>query len=199
MNPNQQEYNFIYQGGSKNNSFFSAPKNNKQNIIMIGFSLLGVVVIAIIATIIIGIFKVDNSKKLTDLATYQNELQRIMEIGAEDSKSNAIKALAQTAASTYASHKQSTISLATKKGIKITDKQLSLGKSATTEDRLESAKNSNNFDEVFQKVYEEKLTEYQSKLNTLKDNESDKNIKTAIINYLNSTSLMSINYSSNNK
>lgn len=187
------------QGGGKSPIQSFAPKSQKQRIILVGVISGIVLLLIIIGMIIVNLFSTDNSKKLTDLAATQNEIQRIMDLGVDGATSSSVKAVAQTASSTLASQKQRTISIATKKGIKINDKQLASKKPASTDKNsvdkiLDSAKNANNFDDTFNKVYEEQITNYYSELKTLIGSESDKTVKTALVDYANNAALLSLNY-----
>lgn len=193
MNP-QQDYSFIMQNNGTNKSPILAPKTQKQRIFLVLFITGAIVLLGILLMIIINIFSVDNSKKLTDLAITQNEIQRIMDIGVKDSKDGGTKALAQTASSIFATHKQSTITLASKKNIKISDKQLSATKSTETNKKLEQAKNANNFDEVFLEIYDAQLVLYSQKVKELYESENDKSIKTALNNFYKDAGLMPTNY-----
>jgi len=192
MSPEQQQdFSFINQGNAQKRFSFGTPNSPKQRIVLIGASVGIVLILLIVAMIIINLFSVDNTKKLTDLAAYQNEASRVMSLGAESAKDSALRTSAQTAASTLSTHAQKTVSIASKKGIKITDKQLQSLKSGQTDKQLESAKIANNYDEVFTKAYQEIISAYAIKLRNLRLEESDKVINSALVEYLNATTVLS--------
>lgn len=194
MNPNQQDYSFITQGGGSSPLRSFAPKSQKQRITMLALAGGVVLLLIIVVMVIVNLFGSNNSKKLSDLAATQNEVQRIMDLGVAGASSSSVRALAQTASSTLASQKQRTINIASDKGIKITEKQLASSKKVKIDNLLQTAKNSNNFDDTFSKVYEDEITSYYSKLKTLVSSEGDKTVKTALVDYANNTAVLSLNY-----
>lgn len=194
MNPNQTDYSFIMQDGNKNKAQFTGPKTQKQRILLVAFVGIAIMLLLVVVLILINLFSVDNTKKLTDLAKQQTELQRIMELGVKDSGSTKIKILAQTASSTFESHKQSTLAIALNKKIEIPEKQLALGKQAKIDEQLEVAKNSNNYEEVFIEIYENQLALYANKIKELYDKENDEDLKALFSDFYKSAVLMSTNY-----
>ena len=185
MNPEQQQdYSFLTQNNGPKRMSFGSPNSQKQRIMLVGVIAGIVILLLVVGMILINIFSVDNTKKLTDLAAYQTEASRIMSLGAESAKDSNLRVAAQTASSTFSTHTQKTIAIASKKSIKINDKQLQSLKSSATDKNLESAKIANNYDEVFKKAYQEIINAYLSKLRTLRLEETDKTINSALIEYI---------------
>jgi len=184
MNSEQQDYSFLTQSNTPKRMSFGAPNSQKQRIMLVGVITGIVVVLLAIGMIIINLFSVDNTKKLTDLVAYQTEASRIMSLGAESAKDSNLRVAAQTASSTFSTHTQKTISIASKKSIKINDKQLQSLKSTATDKNLESAKIANNYDEVFSKAYKDIIDAYVKKLKSLRAEESDKTISNALAEYI---------------
>lgn len=185
MNPEQQQdYSFLTQNNGPKRMSFGSPNSQKQRIMLVGVIAGIVILLLVVGMILINIFSVDNTKKLTDLAAYQTEASRIMSLGAESAKDSSLRVAAQTASSTFSTHTQKTIAIASKKSIKINDKQLQSLKSSATDKNLESAKIANNYDEVFKKAYQEIINAYLSKLRTLRLEETDKTINSALIEYI---------------
>ena len=190
MNPNQPDYNFILKGSTVKASGGLAPKTQKQRLMLVGFIAGSVLLLIIGAMIIVSLLSVDDTKKFTDLATTQNEIQRIMDLGAAGASSSSVKSIAQSASSTIASHKKRTMSIGSKKGVKISDKQLIGTKSTEPDNVLLAAKNTDNYDEVFMKIYQQELAAYSKKLQTLRGSENDKTFKSALDEFTANTTLL---------
>lgn len=193
MNPEQPNYNFIIQGSSGSPKMMR-PKTQKDRIILVSYIAVSIMLLIIVGTVVYNMFSTNYSEKLTDLAASQNEIERVMLLGAEGAKSSTVVSYAQTAAATVASQKRQTIALATKKGIKITDKKLASTKSTKIDDKLTAASSTNSFDETFLGIYEEQLAFYQKKLADFSSSESNENIKSSLVEFTNQIPLLSSNY-----
>lgn len=194
MDPQKIDYSFIAQSNNSGKPQVFAPKSQKQRIMLVGFIAVSIFLVGIVIMIAINLFTVDNTKKLTDLALLQNELQLITERGSEESRDGSLRAVSQTASSTLASHKQNTINLASKKNIKITDKQLAANISKEINEALDKAKSANNFDDVYVSIYDSRLASYGKKIKELYESESDKTIKTALNTYYSGSLLLAKDY-----
>lgn len=191
MNPEQhQDYSFINQSNNSKRFSFGSPNSTKQRVVLVGATAAIVLILVIVAMIVVNIFSVDNTKKLTDLAAYQNEASRVMRLGAESANDSKLRIYAQTASSTFASHANKTVAIASKKGIKVTDKQLQSLQKETIDKQLESAKIANKYDEVFTKVYQDIIGAYTNKLRTLRLEEGDKVISNALVEYINAATIL---------
>lgn len=191
MNPEQhQDYSFINQSNNSKRFSFGSPNSTKQRVVLVGATAAIVLILVIVAMIVVNIFSVDNTKKLTDLAAYQNEASRVMRLGAESANDSKLRIYAQTASSTFASHANKTVAIASKKGIKVTDKQLQSLQKETIDKQLESAKIANKYDEVFTKAYQDIIGAYTNKLRTLRLEEGDKVISNALVEYINAATIL---------
>lgn len=194
MNPQQPDFSFINQNGNQKKSLISGLQTKSQRLMLVGLIAISIIVLIIAGTIAFNLFRTDYKAKLTDLASYQTELVRIMDLGVEGSNSSDIRNISKTASLVISTQTQKTLSIATNKNIEINSKELARGITSDSDKLLEAAKNNNTYDETFKKIYSEKLTEYQDKLKSLSSDETDKLIKSALVEYIDSLSLLSLDY-----
>lgn len=194
MNPNQPDFSFISQANGPKRSIFSGAQTKKQRLMIVGFIAIVMIILIIVGSILINAFSTNNKEKLTSLATYQTEISRIMALGADNSTSGNVKGLAQTASLAVSTQAQKTVKIASDKGIKITSKELLTGITTDSDKLLEAAKNNNTYDETFKEIYTKKLTDYQTKLKSMINDEDDKKIKSALVEYYNSLALLAVDY-----
>lgn len=194
MNPQQPDFSFISQNNNQKKSFIAGAQTKTQRLMLVGLIAVTVIILIVVGSILVNVFTTDYKEKLTDLAAYQTEVVRIMDLGAEGSSSSEIKNISKTASAVISTQAQKTVSVASKKSIKITSKELLSGATTDSDKLLDAAKNNNTYDETFKKIYTAKLTEYQTKLKSLISSEGDKTVKAALTDYYNSLGLLSLDY-----
>lgn len=166
MNSDQPKpnYDFITSVGKPPKRSFLTGNSKKQRIII----FLGGITILIIVTLIIGsVIGAANSKagnNLIDLAAYQNELSRVIGIGATKSREAGLKNKAITAKYVLNSDYQLSARMIKARKIKIPKDFATRYSSTVTDKLLEDAEKANDFDAQYQAIYTEKLTNYKAKL-----------------------------------
>lgn len=162
---NQNPYQFIVDSNHQKPRPGSNLGASKQGRL---FIVLGGVLVLLIIGIIFAVFISNASKagqtEILRATQKQAELVRVSEIGLKLAKGSSAKNLATSVNVSLRSDQ--TVLLATLKssGIKVSNKQLVLGKNPKTDALLTSAEQSNKFDEVFVETIQMQLVDYQRTL-----------------------------------
>ncbi len=149
--------------------------------------ILTVVIVGIVLITLIFVFLTimqrnskSGSAELIDLAAYQTELARVMDIGAKGSPSSAVGGVAQTGNLTLISDLIRTKKMIASKNAKISKSDLAKYETKSIDDDLEAAKTGNDFDAVFTKLIDQKLSDYKLRLASAYAAQNDTNIRNAL-------------------
>jgi len=160
----QPNFDFIMnpsKGGK--GSGFNATSKMRRIIIFIG----GVILLLILTLVVSGLVKKNANKagnSVVDLASYQIELKRIIALGKEKTRDSGLRNKALTASYTLESDYQLTLKILSSRGIKPSKDFATKYAGKQTDELLDSADKSNNFDTKYDEIYKEKLTKYKTKL-----------------------------------
>ncbi len=172
----QSQYDFITNPGKPPKKPLLPSGNSMQTRIFI--FLGGVVVLIILGVIVASLLSSGGNKQketLTKAAQQQTELIRVSAIGIEKARDSSTRNLATTINLSLQSDQQKLLG-----HVKVSAKQLALGKNSQTDVSLTSAEQSNKFDEVFKQTMQTQLTAYQKSLKTAYDGSSSAKLKTSL-------------------
>jgi hypothetical protein len=158
-------------------------------IILIG----GAVALMAVVAIVIGAFMQGGGKtneQMLEIAKQQNELVRIADIGTKKARSASAQNLAITTKSTIGSDQRATVAYLEGQNIKVTIKELALGKNSKTDQLLVLAEQSNQFDEKFEMTLKEQLTDYRADVKKAYDEASGKKPKAILADNYNHVSAL---------
>jgi hypothetical protein len=150
--------------------------NSKRGRIIIAVS--GIVLLFIIASLVmVMLASSGNSQKETLLKTAQQqaELIRVSKIGVDKARDPAARNLAITTNLSLQSDQTTLLS-----HVKLSTKEIALGKNTKTDIDLTTAEQSNRFDEVFTATIQTELAAYQKTLKTAYDQASSKKLKASL-------------------
>lgn len=140
----------------------------------------GVLVLIIIGFVVSALISSAANAGKADLlkaAQKQTELIRISKIGTDRASGSGARNLAQTVNLSLQSDQAALLASMKRAGIKVSTKQLVLGKNVKTDAALTSAEQSNKFDEVFTTTIQAQLVDYQKSLKVAFDSNSDKKLQ----------------------
>lgn len=120
-----------------------------------------------------------NKDTLLNVAKKQSEVIAVAGLGAEDGGSNQAQSLALAVQLSVTTEQQALIAQIYKNG-KVKQKEYAAGPSAQVTQDLETAQRNGRFDEVFNNVMKQELTEYQQELRTANAAVSSKSSKTLL-------------------
>lgn len=152
--------------------------NSKQSRIFIVVG--GLFVLLIIGIVIASLISnAANAGKadLLKVAQKQAELVRVSKLGMDRAKGSSAQNLATTVNLSLQSDQATLLSSLRSAGVKVSAKELSLGKNPKTDIALTTAEQSNKFDEVFIETIQTQLVDYQRSLKTAYDKASSKKLK----------------------
>lgn len=148
------------------------------------FIVLGGALVLLILGIIFASFLSNASKagqdEILKATQQQTELVRISEIGLKLAKGSSAKNLATSVSVSLKSDQATLLATLKSNDIKVSDKQLALGKNSKTDALLTSAEQSNKFDEVFIQTIQTQLVDYQKTLKSAFDKSDSKKVQDAL-------------------
>lgn len=156
------------------------------------------VILVILAFVFLAIVQRSNrqgSAELVDLAAYQTELSRIIEIGVKNSPDSSIQGIARTSSLTLTSDLIRTKKMIASKNAKIGKSDLAKYVTKSIDADLQTAKTANNFDVVFTKLIDEKLSDYKLKLASVFVAQNDAKIREALRTFNDHAELLPFMYS----
>lgn len=160
------------------------------------------VVIGIILIVIIFVFlsvmqsrSRRGSAELIDLAAYQTELSRVIEIGAKNGQSSVVLSGAQTARLTILSDLIRTKKMISSLNVKLVESDLTKYKTIDIDATLDAARTANNFDKVFSELIDEKYLGYKQKLSNVYNSQSSAKIKNTLRDFNSNVGLLPFSYS----
>ncbi len=187
----QNPYDFITKSGTPvKKSLFPSGNSKTRRLIIVGG---GAIILIMLIVIVVGLINSGGSALKTDyqsLAQQQTELIRVSGIGRTKARQSEAKNLAVTTQYTLTSQQSDLLTIAKKAGASTDVKVLALGKDAKTDTILETADQSNQFDEMFLKTLLAGLKKYQLTLKKLYDSSSNNTTKDALSKAYNSVDLL---------
>ncbi len=188
-------YDFILDSKSHKKSILpSGSFKSRLMAVVIGGGLL--IIVAVVVIKLIGGAGSGQTSALVDLAEQQNEIARIAAIGEDKAISQTTKNLAFTVDLSIQSDQTNTLALLKKSGHKVSDNQLGLLKSSQTDQTLNNAASSNNFDATFTSLIKSKLQNYRIALQNVFRNSTSASEKQLIQSNFNGASLLVDNQNS---
>lgn len=144
-------------------------------IIVVGGIILGIIIIAVIASILSGGDK-DQTKRLTEIAQAQSEIIRVSALGKENAKDTKAQALAINTNVSVLSSQQEVKKLLNTRGVKekAISKELAASKNSKNDQALDEAKKNNRYDETLITILNKQLTDYQTLLKSAYDSGTKK-------------------------
>lgn len=149
----------------------------KTRLIVAGIGATILVIIAVIFVSVLGNGGGGLKEDYQTLLKQQTELIRISEIGNDKARQADAKNLAITTGLSVSGQQKALLSIAKKAGAKTDDKSLALGKNVETDSKLNTADQTNRFDEEFIKTVKSQLADYQQMLKKIYDQTTKKTTK----------------------
>lgn len=179
MNSEQQNpYQFIVDTDHSKRKPRMPVGNSKQSrIFIVAGGALALIVAAFVVMGLINSASNAGKADLVKVAQKQAELVRISELGMERSKGSSAKNLATTVNLSLQSDQTILVAALKTAGIKVSSKELALGKDQKTDTALTAAEQANKFDDVFIQTIQAELVEYQQSLKTAYDKASGNKLK----------------------
>lgn len=163
--------------------------------------ILLVTIVGIVLVILVFVFLTfvrsgsrRGSAELIDLAAYQTELARVMDIGVKDSSDSSVQGVAQTGSLTITSDLIRTKKMIASKSAKIGKNDLGKYVTKSIDADLEAAKTANEFDAVFTALIDEKLGDYKTRLASVFAAQSDAKIQNTLRNFKSNAELLPFSY-----
>lgn len=179
MPPNQptnDPYGFITNAGAQQRRSFGGGSMKTRLMVVGGAGA----VLLIVGILIIALLSGSGGGLAADYQTLlkqQTELIRISETGQLKARQADAKNLAITTSLSISGQQSNLIGIAKKAGAKTDAKTLALGKSVETDSKLNTADQTNQFDEVFIQTVKTQLGEYQQTLKKVYDASSSQATK----------------------
>lgn len=189
------DYNFILQSTQPKKRKLSFGGSRRQRIFVVVVALL---VLIALAYGFLAIVRSQNSKghaELVDLAAYQTELVRIIDIGVKEAQSVSVKAGAQTASLSILSDLNQTKNFIRQKNIPAKSEDLTKYNTPSIDEQLASAKTANNFDATYSQLVDEKLNSYKAKLADVFAAQTDNTIRETLRVFKTHAELLAFTYS----
>ena len=190
-----QNLDFILKADQPKPSRFGGSNSKTQRIIVV---VVAGIILVILGLVFLSIMQRSNrqgSAELIDLAAYQTELARVVDIGINSSPDSNVQAIAQTGSLTLLSDLTRTKKMIASKGVKLSESDLSKYFTKSIDADLDTAKTANNFDVVFIKLIDEKLGDYKLKLASVFAEQNDEKIKDALRSFNAHAELLPFSYS----
>jgi hypothetical protein len=193
MQPEQQEhpYQFIFDADHKPKKSKLPQGNSKQSRILIAVAgALALIIVMVIIFSLISAASNAGKSELIKAAQQQAELVRISKLGVDRAKGATAKNLAMTTNLSIQSDQTTLVAAMKAQGIKISPKDLVLGKNIKTDATLTSAEQANKFDEVFTDTIQKELVTYYNTLKIARDKTSSKKMKQTLIDEMNHAAML---------
>lgn len=134
-------------------------------VMLVGGAFLLMIIVALLLNALAP--KKINEAELIGLAQSQQELIRVSTQGARGAVQQTTKDLATTVEYTMLTQEKQTLTVLTRNGTKVGDKQLTLKQKAETDQKLATAKSTSTFDTTFTGLLEDSLNDYANELKQL--------------------------------
>jgi hypothetical protein len=189
--PQHNPYQFIVDTDHTKKKPLVPTGNSKQSRI---FIVLGGVLLLLIIGIIVSVLisNASNAGKvdLVKVAQKQAELVRVSDLGMQRAQGTSAKNLATTVNLSLQSDQTALVASLKSAGVKVSAKELALGKNPKTDTTLTNAEQANKFDEVFTQTIQAQLLEYQKSLKVAYDKASSKKLKQTLSDQYNTAGLL---------
>jgi len=142
----------------------------------------GIAAVLILAAVVFVSFfaKGESPQSLTSIVQQQQEIIRIATQGEQQAASETTKNLAYNVDLSITTNQRQIIAYATKRGVKITEKELVLKKDSSTDSLLENAKATSTYESALQKVLASQLQTYLTDLQKTYDSTKSDELKNLI-------------------
>ncbi len=167
-------YDFLNDAPKQKRSMLPSGNSKKQRILIFVAGLALLLIVGVIVFSLLTGSSGGTKEDFTSLEQQQAELIRIADIGINKAKQSDTKNYAVTAKYTIISQQGPIQSMAKKAGVKVSQKQLQLGKNTKTDATLTAADQTNQFDQTFSLVYKTQLLTYRRTLERLRTEVSSK-------------------------
>lgn len=164
MQPDNDPYNFILNPEKPKKGPIDIKANPKMLILFALFSVVIIIVFAVLLNLVISSGSNSQKSNLTEIAKAQTEIIRIASLP-ENNKSagEPTKYLAlNTKVSTLSAQSEVTTMLKSRGVKKINPKELATSKDASVDIALEKAAKNNKYNETYREILDKKLTNYQT-------------------------------------
>lgn len=175
--PQHNPYQFIVDSGQAKKRPGLNPSSKQSRIFIV---LGGVVLLLIIGTIVAMLLSSTGNagkQEVLKAAQKQTELIRVSEIGIKLAKGSSAKNLANSVNLSLQSDQATLLATLKSAKVKVSAKELALGKNQKTDTILTAAEQSNKFDEVFIQTIQAQLVEYQKTLKAAYNKAESKKVK----------------------
>lgn len=169
------QFDFIMNPGQpQKKSLIPLPGGSKAKMIVLGLGITTIVIILLV--VIMSIFSSSDPavESLVKITQQQNEIIRIADDGNRKAGNEDAKKLATMSYMTITTDQKEIVGYLAKQKRKVKDKELSLLTDKKTDSDLAAASSNGRYDEVFNRILKQKLTEYQASLKGSYDNIGDK-------------------------
>ena len=176
--PGGNPYQFIVdseQGKKRGLTTFGSSKQSRIFIVLGG--LFALLVIGVIIASLISSAANAGKADLLKVAQKQAELVRVSKIGVDRAKGASAKNLATTVNLSLQSDQSTLVASLKAAGVKVSAKELALGKNPNTDTALTAAEQANKFDDVFIQTIQAQLIDYQRSLKTAFDKSDSKKLQ----------------------
>lgn len=167
-------YDFLNDTPKQKRSMLPSGNSKKQRILIV---FMGLAVLLIVGVVLFSFISSSGGGTKEDFISVQQqqaELIRVADIGINKASQSDTKNLAVTAKYTLVSQQSSIATMTKKAGVKVTQKQLQMGKNTKTDARLTAAEQSNQFDQTFSVIFKTQLLTYRRTLEKLRTEVSSK-------------------------
>lgn len=171
---------FILQTEQPKPQRFGAGSSKTRRIIVV---VVGAIFLLILAFVFLSLAQRGSrqgSAELVDLAAYQTELVRVVDIGVKNSPDSSVQGIARTASLTLTSDLGKTKNMIASKNVRLGESDLAKYVTSSIDTDLEAAKTANNFDAVFTKLIDEKLSDYKLRLANVYAAQNDTKIRNTL-------------------
>lgn len=157
-------YDFLQNTPKPKKRILPGGNSKKERIIIFGGGLALLLILFIIVSSVIGSLNKPKTELLLTVVQDQQEIIRVAEMGVKKSKGSASLNYSANLLETVKTDQTATIKLLS--GVKLNNKLLGARLNSKTDDKLNSAEQTNKFDEVFLETMHSILTTYQKDLKT---------------------------------
>lgn len=170
-------------------------ESKTQRMIIVGVASILLIIIAFLLLSVLQARSRRGSAELIDLAAYQTEMTRVLEIGAKNGRSNEVLGGAQTGRLAILSDLIRTKKMIASLNVKLVDADLLKYESLDIDTALDDAKTANNFDTVFSELIDEKYVDYKQKLSSVYKTQNNTKIKNTLSDFHGNAGLLPFSYS----
>ena len=183
-------YEFLNAPQKKPIKLLPGGSSKKGRIILVSAGAALLLVLVMILVAVLGGSGDAYKKDLLTAAQQQQELIRVSTIGVQKARDNTARNRAITVQLTLESDQVQLLAISKTAGLKLTTKELALGKNAKTDLLLTQAEQANRFDDAFSDELFSELAAYQGTLKKIHDATSKKASKDKLAQQFNHVTLL---------